>query len=79
MTITQTTESKNSNTMKKAGLIRVLKYLRTNGVTVDQKTTDRHSQFRKHMRKIRKDTIHQFDIWYFCIKYEEKFSDCCKK
>ena len=51
MTITQTTESKNSNTMKKAGLIKVLKYLRTNGVTVDQKTTDRHSQFRKHMRE----------------------------
>ena len=39
-----------------------LKFLRKNGVTLDQITTDRHSQIRKHTRENEKDTIHQFDI-----------------
>ena len=34
-------------------------------MTVDQITTDRHSQIKKHLRKNEKDTIHQFDIWHF--------------
>ena len=50
MTITHVTEAKG------------LKFLRTNGVTRDQITTDRHSQIRKHTRENEKDTIHQFDI-----------------
>ena len=66
MTITQVTEAKNSNNMEKVGFIKGLTFLRTNGVTVDQRTTDRHSQIRKHMRENEKDTIHQFDIWHFC-------------
>ena len=48
MTITQVRKSDNSN------IIKGLKFLRTNGVTVDQ--------IRKHMMENGKDTIHQFDI-----------------
>ena len=47
MTITQVTEAKNSNNMEKVGFIKRLKFLRTNGMTVDQIRTDRHSQIRK--------------------------------
>ena len=43
MTITQVTEAKSPNNMRKLGFIKELKFLRTNGVTVDQITTDRHS------------------------------------
>ena len=78
MTITQLTEAKNSNNMEKVGFIKGLKFLRTNGVTIDQ-ITDRHSQIRKHMRENEKDTIHQFDIWHFLQEHQEKFSSCCKK
>ena len=66
LTITQVTEAKNSNNMEKVGFIKGLKFLRTNGVIVDQITTDRHWQIRKYIRENEKDTIHQFDIWHFC-------------
>ena len=58
MTITQLTEARNSNNIEKVGFIKGLKFLRTNGLTVDQITTDRNSQVRKHMRENEKDTIH---------------------
>ena len=67
MTITQVTEAKNSNNMEKVGFIKWLKFLRKNGVTVDQITTDKHSQIRKY-RENEKDTIHQFNIWHFSRK-----------
>ena len=63
--ITQVTEAKNSNNMEKVRFIKGLKFSRTNGVIVDEITTDRHSQIRKHMRENEKDTLHQFDIWHF--------------
>ena len=66
MTITQVTEAKNSNNMEKVRSIKGLKFLRTNGMTVNQITADRHSQIRKYMRGNEKDTIHQFNIWHFC-------------
>ena len=62
MTITQETEAKNSNNVKKAGFIKVVKCLRANGETVDQKTTGRHSQFRKHMREIE-------ERYYITVRY----------
>ena len=41
--------------MEKVGFIKGLKFLRTNGVAVDQITTDkRHSKFRKHRRRMGK-------------------------
>ena len=49
--ITQVTEAKNSNNMEKVQFIKGLKFLRANGVIVDQITTDRHSPIRKHMRE----------------------------
>ena len=52
MTITQVTEAKNYNNMEKVGFIKGYKLKKKkNGVTVDQITTDRHSQIKKHMRE----------------------------
>ena len=79
MTITQVTEVKNSNNMEKVGLIEGLKFLRTNGVAVDQITTYRHSQIRKHVRENEKDTIHQFDIRLFCKSIKKNLAAAAKK
>ena len=78
-TITQVTEAKNSKNMEKVGFIKGLKFLRTNDVTVDQITTDRHSQIRKHMGGNEKDTIHQFDIWHFCKSIKKNLVAIAKK
>ena len=53
-------EAKNPSNVEKVGLVKGLKLLRTNGITVDQITTNRHSEIRKHLRANEKDTIHQF-------------------
>ena len=79
MTITQVTEAKNSNNMEKVGFIKGLRFLRTNDVTVDQETTDRHSQIRKHMSENEKDTIHQFDISHFCRSIKKNLVTAAKK
>ena len=65
MTITQVRKSNNSN------IIKGLKFLRTNGVTVDQ--------IRKHMMENGKDTIHQFDIWHFCKSIKKNVVAAAKK
>ena len=65
--------------MKKVGFIKGLKFLRTNGVTVDQITIDIHLQIRKHMRKNEKDTIHQLDIWNFCKCIKKNLAAAAKK
>ena len=78
MTITQVREAKNSNNMEKVGFIKGFKFVRKNGVTVNQITTDIHSQIRKHMRGYEKDTVYQFDITFY-QKYQEKISGCYKK
>ena len=51
MTITQVTEAKNSNNTKKGGFIKRLKFLRANGVTVDQITTDTFTNQKTHEGK----------------------------
>ena len=79
MTITQVTEAKNSNNMENLGFIKGLKFLRTNDVTVDQVTTDRHSQIRKRMSENEKDTIHQFDILHFCKSIKKNLAAAAKK
>ena len=80
MTITQSDRGQNSNNMEKVGFIKGLKFLRTNGVTVDQITTDkRHSKLRKHRRENGKDTIHQFDIWHFCKSIKKNLAAAAKK
>ena len=73
------TEAKNSNNMWKVGFIKRLKFLRTNYVTFDQITADRHSQIRKHMRENEKDTIHQFDIWHFYKSIKKNSAAAAKK
>ena len=79
MTITQVTEAKNSNNMEKVGFIKGLKFLRTNSMTVDQITTNRHSQIRKHMRENERDTTHQFDIWHFCKSIKKHLAAAAAK
>ena len=79
MTVTQVTDAKNSNNVEKVGFIKGLKFLRTDGVTVDQITTDRHSQIRKHMRKNERDTTHQFDIWHFCKSVKKHLAAAAAK
>ena len=79
MTITQVTEAQNSNNMEKIGFIKGLEFSRTNGMTVDQITTDRHSQIRKLMMENEKDNYTSVRYLAFLQKYQEKFSGCCKK
>ena len=79
MTITQLTEAKSSNNIQKIRFIKGLKFLRTNGVTVDHKTTDRHSQIRKHTRENKKDTIHKIDFLHFCKSIRKNLVSAAKK
>ena len=79
LTITQVTEAKNSNNVEKVNFIKGLTFLRTNGVTVDQITTDRHSQIRKHLRENEKDTIHQFNIWHFYKSIKKNLAAAAEK
>ena len=65
--------------MEKVGFIEGLKFLRTNGVTVDQITTDRHLKIRKHRKENEKDTIHQFSICYFGKSIKKNLADAAKK
>ena len=51
MTITQVRGAKNSNNTEKVGFIKGLKFLRTNGVTVDQITTDTFTNQKTHEGK----------------------------
>ena len=77
--ITPVTEAKSSYNMEKVRFIKELKFSRTNGVIVDQITTDKHSQIRKHMRENKKDTLHQFDIWHFCESIKKNLAAAAKK
>ncbi|KAH7953716.1 hypothetical protein HPB49_011610 [Dermacentor silvarum] len=53
-----------SSQMEKEGLIRGLKFLREQGMTVSSLTTDRHSGIKKHMRLQCPEIIHYFDVWH---------------
>ena len=46
---------------------------------VDQITTDRHSQIRKHLRENEKDTTHQFNICPFCRSIKKNLAAAAKK
>ena len=48
-------------------------------MTVDHKTTDRHSQIRKHTRENKKDTIHQIDFLHFCKSIRKNLVSAAKK
>ena len=78
-TITQVTEGKNSNNVEKVVFIKRLKFLKTKSVTVDQITTNRHSQIRIHLRENEKDTTHQFDIQHFCKSIKKNLAAAAKK
>lgn len=58
--------------MEKEGLIRGLKFLREQGMTVSSLTTDRPSIIKKHIRLQCPEIIHYFDVWHVG-KGEKKF------
>ena len=48
-------------------------------MTVDHKTTGRHSQTRKHTRENKKDTTHQIHLWHFCKSIRKNLVAAAKK
>ena len=79
MTITQCTEAGNSNRMEKFAFEKVLKYIKTKGIRIDQLTTDRHTQIKKYMRECEPTINHQFDIWHVCKNVKKKLAAASKK
>ena len=74
LTLTQVTEAKKYNNVDKTNVIEGHKFLRRNGVTVDQITTERHSQIRKQLRENEKDTIHKDTERYYILPFCKSIS-----
>lgn len=55
---------KNSYWMENEGLIRCVKLLVDNGLTIDTFISDRHKQNMAWIRKNLPDTKHHVDIWH---------------
>ncbi len=50
--------------MEKEGLVRVLKFLKDNGLGVKVLVTDRHTQINKWLRESHPEIKHYFDVWH---------------
>ena len=74
LTLTQVTEAKKYNNVDKTNVIEGHKFLRRNGVAVDQITTERHSQIRKQLRENEKDTIHKDTERYYILPFCKSIS-----
>ena len=72
MTITQCTEAGNANRMEKIAFEKVLNYIKTQGIRIDQLTTDRHTQIKKYTRECELTINHQLDIWHVCKNAKKK-------
>ncbi|XP_065281510.1 uncharacterized protein [Dermacentor albipictus] len=55
--------------IEKEGLIRGLKFLFEQGMTVSSLTTDRHSGIKRHMRLQCPEINHHFDVWHVAKDY----------
>lgn len=64
MELVTVTEVKNSNAMEKEGLVRGLKAMKDNGITVKELITDRHGEIRKYLRENEKKVKHSLDVWH---------------
>ena len=60
--LTQVTETGNSNRMEKVGFKKVLSTTKGDGIIRSQITTDRHTGIRKHLREEEPNIDHQFDV-----------------
>ena len=77
--VTQVTETGNSNAMEKLGFVKALKEIEEKGIKIKQITTDRHLQIRKYLREERPDLNHQFDVWHVCKNLNSKIMNAAKK
>ena len=50
--------------MEKEGLIRAIKHIKDNKLTIKTLVTDRHTQVRKHMREKEPSIKHRTDGWH---------------
>ena len=50
--------------MEKEGLIRAVKVLHDEQLTIKQLVTDRHPQIQKYVRENLKETDHKYDVWH---------------
>ena len=77
--LTQVTETGNSNRMEKEGFKKVMSKVKSKGITPKQMTTDRHTGIRKEIREHENEMIHQFDIWQFVKSLKKKLRAAAKK
>ena len=77
--LTQVTETGNSNRMEKEGFKKVMTKVKSKGITPKQMTTDRHTGIRKEIREHENEMIHQFDIWHFVKSLKKKLRAAAKK
>ena len=50
--------------MEKEGLIRAVKFLHDEDLTIKQLVTDRHPQIQKYVREQLPETSHKYDVWH---------------
>ena len=67
-----------SNRMEKAGLIKVLDYVKQKNLKVEQLTTE-HLQIKKYLREQEEGTDHQFDVWHSIKSIKTKLLKALKK
>ena len=50
--------------MEKAGLCRILDFIKSKGFAVEVLVTDRHKQINKYLRENHAEIKHFYDIWH---------------
>ena len=50
--------------MEKEGLIRGIKFIEENDLSIDLLVTDRHKQIEKWMKTDKPDIMHKYDVWH---------------
>ncbi|XP_064619336.1 uncharacterized protein LOC135482820 [Lineus longissimus] len=65
--------------MEKEGLIRCVRYLETEDVTISKIVTDRHVQINKWLRENLPDTDHRFDVWHLAKSLKKKVDKASKE
>ncbi|XP_064631010.1 uncharacterized protein LOC135489542 [Lineus longissimus] len=72
MELVQSTEVKSSVHMEKEGLIRCVRILDENDVSINKIITDRHCQIQKWLRENLGGTSHFFDAWHLAKNVKKK-------
>ena len=77
--LTQVTEAGNLNQMEKMGFKKGLAFLKDQGITLEQITTDQHTQIRKFMRWEEPNIDHQCDVWHIAKNIKKRLLAASKK